>query len=116
MGQADGFPEGSVEDARVIRVQRQIARPCFLAAEKYPLPDFAAVVGAIDATFGIGAVRVTLGREIDQVGILGMNAYLANVARILKAKKLPGLAAIGRFVDAITVRNVAANRRLAHSH
>src|SRR5581483_11555872 len=100
MGQADRFPERSVEDARIIRVQRQIARPRFLVAEKHPFPGFAAVVGAKDAAFVIGTVRVTLGCEIDQVWILGMNAYLADVARILKAKKLPGLAAIGRFVDA----------------
>src|SRR5579884_2058562 len=54
-------------------------------------------------------------RYVDQVGIMGMDAHLGDVAGILQTEVYPGFARIGRFVDAIAMRDVAANSCLAHA-
>src|SRR5260221_8211889 len=45
-----------------------------------------------------------------------MDTDLSNLARIFQAQMRPGLTAIGRPVDSIAVRDIAANRCLAHAN
>src|SRR2546430_16883648 len=56
-----------------------------------------------------------LRRDVNNVGILRMNANARNLPRVFQADVLPGLAAVRRFVNSIAVRYVAANWRLAHA-
>ncbi len=54
-------------------------------------------------------------RDIDQVGVLGMDAHFSDVSRASKAQVFPGFTCIGRFVDAIAMGDVAANGCFAHA-
>ena len=44
-----------------------------------------------------------------------MNSNARNLARVFEPDVLPRLACVRRFVNAVTVRDVAANWRLAHA-
>ena len=55
------------------------------------------------------------GRDVDEVGVVGMDDDVADVARRGEALVLPRPPAIGGFVDAVAVGKVAADRRLAHT-
>ena len=45
-----------------------------------------------------------------------MNANARDLPGVFEPDVLPGFAAISRLVDSVAVRDVAANRRLAHAH
>src|SRR5579875_847175 len=55
-------------------------------------------------------------RYVDQVGIVRMDAYLGDVTRVRQAEVRPGLTCVGRFIDAVAMRDVAANGCLAHAN
>ena len=44
-----------------------------------------------------------------------MDAQAPDIARVCKPQMRPGLTPVGRLVDAIAVRDIAADGRLAHA-
>src|SRR5205807_1010423 len=83
---------------------------------QHPLPAPAAVAGAEDASFVVGSEHVPeRGHECD-IRVAGMDDDRANVTRIAQPDMLPGLAGVERFVDAITVGDVATRTGLAGAH
>src|SRR5580704_4508745 len=77
------------------------------------LPGLAAIVGAEDAALGVRPEGMPEGRNIDDVRIRGIDDDPANRSRIAQADVLPGLAPIERFVDSVTMRDVATNTSFA---
>src|SRR6185503_17813482 len=53
--------------------------------------------------------------NVNEIGILRMNANARDLTRVFETDPFPRFSAIGRLVNAIAVRHVAANRRLAHT-
>src|SRR5579871_5309848 len=53
--------------------------------------------------------------DINDVGILRMHANRADVQSVFETHILPGLARVGGFINAVAVRRVAADVRLAHA-
>src|SRR5215211_6359707 len=78
------------------------------------LPTLAAIGRAEDAALGVRPPDVPERRDVDEVGVLRVDADAGDVAGVGEAAVRPGLAAIGGLVDTVAVRDVAANRRLAH--
>src|SRR5260221_4699180 len=115
MGLAHGFPEGGVGDARVVGIHREIAGARGRAAEEHALPRLAAIARAVDAAGLVGAVGVAKRGNIYHIRILWVGAYLGDIARVLQAEMRPGLAGVGGFVDAVTMRDIATNRGLSHA-
>ena len=58
---AVGFPNGRIDDARILSVDGQVNGPRFLTFKQDPLPGFSAVGRAIDPSFLIRAEGVTEG-------------------------------------------------------
>ena len=103
VGTAHGLPDRRVEDARIVRVHRDVDGPGTLVAIEHALPRLAAVARAEHAALGVRSMRVPERRDVDGVGILGMDAELADVARALEPEVRPRLARIGRAVHAVAV-------------
>ena len=114
-GASSRLPERGVQHARVVRVQAQVVRAGVLAPEQDVLPGLPAVFGAVDAALSVRTVGMAEGGDVHQVRVSGMNADPRDVARVGQADVRPGLAAIGRAVDTIAVRHVAADAALAHA-
>ena len=98
-----GFPDRRVEDPRIVGVHRDVDRARALVPVEHALPRLAAVARAEDAALGVGPMRVPERRDVDGVGILGMDAELADVARALEPEVRPGLARVGRAIHAVAV-------------
>ena len=73
------------------------------------VPSLAAIAGAKNAAFGVWAVSMAEGGNVNDIGICGVNDECADVASVAEADVGPGLARIGGFVDSVAIRNVAAN-------
>ena len=71
---------------------------------------------AEEATLLVWAVGMAERGDIDDVGIGRMDAHLADIARIFEAEMRPGLARVGGLVDAVAMRDIAANGGLAHAN
>src|SRR5207244_4737274 len=73
----------------------------------------AAVGGLEQAALLVRPPDVAQGGDVDGLGILGVDDDLADVLRVAQAHVLPGLAAVGRFVDAVAPGDAIAGVGLA---
>ena len=80
------------------------------------LPCGATVGGAIHASLRVRTPGVSERSHIHQIGVGRVNANLGYVASIGQSDVFPRSARIGRLVDAVTVRHIATNGRLAGAH
>ena len=64
----------------------------------------------IDAALGVRAEDVAERGDVDEVGIPRVDADAPMWRVSLEADVRPGLAGVGRLVDAVAVRDVAADR------
>src|SRR6185503_14676197 len=110
------FPETRIENTRVGRIHDQVDGSGLVAAGKNLVPGLAPVFRSKNSALIIRSPDVTQRRDVDEVRIFRMHANAWYLTRVVEAQVLPGLAAVGRFVHAVAVRNVAANRRFAHAH
>ncbi len=113
-GLAVHLPEAGVEDPGIARVHAEVRGSRLVADEEDLLPCLAAVSGAEDAALGVGSPHVALRGDIDEVRVLRMNSHARDLVRVLQTDVLPGLPAVGGLVDAVAVRDVAADGRLPH--
>src|SRR5690606_15947197 len=77
------------------------------------LPGLAAIHAAEDTALLVRSPGMAKGRHVDDVRVVGVDGDVTDVAGVLQTHVLPGLAPVGGFVDAVTVRDVAADVRLA---
>ena len=113
---APRLPERGKKNVGIMRIEGDVdAARVFVFVENF-LPGLAAVGGAEDAALGVRAVRMAESRDESDVGIGGIDNDFADGARIVQANVLPGLAAVERLVNAVAVRNVAANAGFAGPH
>ena len=80
-----------------------------LVLKQNSLPILATIAGTENSTLCIWPEWVPQRRDKDDVRILGIDNHLANGAGIAQANILPCLAAVDRFVDSITVRDVSSD-------
>ena len=95
--------EGDINSARI-----------FIFIE-YFLPSLATIRSAEDATLRIGAERMAQRGHIHDVWIPGVDNQFSNGARIPQANVFPRLATIERFVNPISVGDVATDACLSRT-
>src|SRR5205823_3727153 len=66
-------------------------------------PGLAPVRRLVDAALLIGSIKPAEGADIHDVRILGVDDDAADLVRLLESHVLPGLAAVGRLVNAVAV-------------
>ena len=99
-GAAAAFPGGGVEGVGVGGVHPQVDDPCIFADVERFGPGLPAISGFINAAFLVGGVEVPQGGDPGGLRVVGMQHDAANVVAFGQAKVLPGLAAIGAFINA----------------
>jgi len=77
------------------------------------LEGCAAVDGFVEAALVVGAVGVAFGRDEDDVGVGGVDGYLADLLGVAQAEVGPGLAGVGGLVDAVAGGEVGAGEAFA---
>jgi hypothetical protein len=106
------LPKRGVEDARVRLVQGEVDRAGAIADEEDLPPGDAAILALVDAALRVRPEGVAEGGDPDDIRIGGMDADLADLARLAQPDMGPGAAGVGRAVDAVAVGDVGADRRL----
>jgi hypothetical protein len=114
-GRTARLPEGCEKNRGVLGVERQIDRARVLVPKENPLPGPAAVPGSIHPSLRIGAVRVAEGRDVDQVGVAGVNQDAADLPAVFEADPLPARPAVIGPVHPVAVRDVGAHVGLARA-
>lgn len=79
----------------MLRIDLNFGGAGLVADEEYLLEGRAAVGGAVEAAFFVGAVGVAGDCDIDAVGVGWIDRDLADLLAVAKAEMLPGLATIG---------------------
>src|SRR5207253_6488557 len=79
----------------------KIGKACVFVDELDVVPGLAAVGGFVDSTFLIRSEQVSEHRHVNYVRILRIDDDAGDRLRILEAHLREGLAAIGRFIDAV---------------
>ena len=113
---AQDLPGGGVHDAGVVRIDRKVYRAGLVVDEENLLPGPTAILGAESATLRVGTIRMSDGRDINQLGIARIDPYPPNLAGVAQADVLPGATPIRGFVHAISVREIRAQAGFAHAH
>jgi hypothetical protein len=103
------LPDGGVENVGIGGVDDEVAGTGDVGLEEDFGPGLATVFGAKDTALGVGAGHVADGRDVDQVGIFGIDADAADLLRGFEADVRPGLAGVGGLVHAVAVGGVAAH-------
>ena len=112
---APDLPHGGEHRAGVVRVDGEIDRAGVLALEQHAVPGLAAVPRPVDSPLVVRPEDVAQCRHVDEVGVVRMHADAADVPRVAEPQVTPGLAAVGRPVDAVAVRQVAPDGGLART-
>jgi hypothetical protein len=107
------LPHTGEEHARVVRIHGDIGAACVLVDEQHTVPRSAAIGRPEDAALRLRAVRVAERAGEDDVGVLRVDDHARDPAGPLEAHARPRFAAVGRLVDAVADRDVAADECLA---
>ena len=111
---APRLPEAGEQDARVGGIHRQFHRPGVGVAVQHLLPVCPAVARAVHAARFVRPEDVAQRRDIDQVGVGRVHQDAPDMPGLAQPHMRPGQPGIGRFVDAVAIRHVQPDRRLAH--
>ncbi len=109
------IPEGGVDNIRISGIENQIHRAGLYAACINLFPCFTTVGGAENAALFVRSPEMAHGRDVDDVGILGVHANRADLERVIQTKVLPGFARVVRFINAVAMRGIAADIGLTHA-
>ena len=99
--------------ARVVQIHRDVGAAGVLVDEQRLRPRLAAVGRAEDAALRLRAVGVAERAGEHDVRVLRVDDEARDAAGLLEAHQRPGLAGVGRLVDALADRDVAADLALA---
>ena len=86
-----------------------------LVDEQDPLPGASAVTRPEDAALRLGPVAVTHGRDVDDRCITRVDGQTADAAGLVEPHVRPGLASVGRFVDAVANLDVRPDVRVTRA-
>ena len=103
------LPHASPQHVRIARIHLDVNRAGLLIDEQHALPRLAAVPRAIDTALGIVAEGMAQRRDEHGVRIGRVDHHAADRLTVAQTGKLPGLAAIDRFIDTIAGDDVAAD-------
>ena len=107
------LPQGGVENPGIRRVDREVGRAGLLVDEEDAPPRLTAVGRLVDPALGARPPGVPLRGDPHDVCIRRVDDDLRNVCRVGEADVRPGLSRVGRLVDAVPGREVAADARFA---
>jgi hypothetical protein len=97
------LPEGSKKDAGVVRIHAQIGGTCIRVAIQHLAPGLAAVARAEDPAFLVRAKGIAECRDVDEIGVPGMDLDAADEPGLTEPQMTPGAAGIRRFVDTVAI-------------
>ena len=110
------LPRAGEQDVRVVRVHRQARAAGVRVDEEHALPVPAAVRRPVDAALLLRAGRAAERAGEDDVRVRRVDDDPADAARLAQAHVRPGLAGVGRLVDAVAHHvDVADGPRFARS-
>ena len=112
---AVGLPQRGVHHVRVLAIDRDVDRAGLAVAEQHLLPALAAV-GRLEhaALVAVLAVRPKSATKT-MSGLVGWMRIFEIASESREADVRPGLAGVGRLVDAVAGHDVAADARFAHA-
>src|SRR3954465_11742442 len=109
IGRADHLPYRRKQSVGVFRIEDNVDSATLIVDVQNFLPSLAAIAGPENPPLGIGSVGVSQRGDESDVGIFGMDDHGSDVARVVQSNVLPVLAAIEALVNAVAIRNVAAD-------
>ena len=114
-----GLIGGGDDDVGIARVEDEIGRAPVLDAggQEDVGPGLAAVRALVQAALAVHGVVVelALGRDVNDVGVLGVDRDLGDEEALLQADLGPGLAGVRRFPDAVAMGRGPGVHRLARA-
>ena len=102
-----------VERVGLAPVDDEVDRAGLVVDVEHLLPGLAAVDRLEDAALLVGRPQVAHGRDVDDVGVRRVDDDPRDVLRVGEPHVLPGLAGVGRLVDAVARVGDADARRVA---
>src|SRR5437588_6096141 len=108
-------PERGVENARVVRIHREIMGADVFTGEEDLLPGLAAIARAIDSALLIRSMSMAQCRDVHEIRVRRMDTHLADLTRVFQSQVHPGLACIGCLIDAVAVGDVSTEGGLTHA-
>src|SRR5262249_52670671 len=115
VGRTFGLPDAGIDHVRIRWIEHEVDRARFVGFEQDAIPGFAAVFRSENTPLFVLTGGMTERCRVDQIGIFGVNTNPPDDTRIFKTRPLPGLARVRRFVDAVAVREIAADAGFTHS-
>jgi len=109
------MPCAGKQNLRIARTDRQIGNANVGSLIEHLAPMRSSIDGLVDAAFRIWAISMTECADVNHVRILRIHHDAADLVGVLQTDVRPGCAAIGRFVDAVTGRQIGTNVGLAGS-
>src|SRR5437868_6095800 len=108
-------PYRCINNFRIRWIENQIECSGRIAAEKNFLPGLSSIDRFEDAALGIRPEYVTERGHVNDVRIFRIDSHPPDLLAFRKSDVRPRLAGVSRLEDAVAMRNVTANRRLARS-
>src|SRR6266581_5815545 len=102
-------PYAGKQDARIAWIHRNVRTTTVLIHKEHALPMVAAISRAEDTAFLLGTISVPEGARQHDVRILWIDGDVSDAAGFLEPHQFPGLAGVGRLINAGANRNVAAD-------
>src|SRR5262249_37963521 len=110
------LPGGNQQSLGISRVHAKIYDAGLVIDVEDLFPGLAAIGSLEEPPFLVATVEPAQGPDVDDVRIFGMNADAANLKCSLQPLVSPGLAAVGRLIDAIAVCDGIARIVFAGAH
>ena len=95
------FPERSVNDLRIRRIDLHIVAARVFVLVKRLLESLAAIDRKEDTAFLVRPIGMSGHRHEQVLGIAGIDRDLRDLLAVAQAEMRPGFARVGRFVDAV---------------
>src|SRR5207244_3037124 len=109
------FPSGDQQRLGISRVYLHVDDAGLVVDGQYLAPRLAAIAGLVQAALLVRSPQAAERADINDVGILRMNGDAADLERFFEAHVRPGLATVGRFVDAVAPAGGVARVVLARA-
>src|SRR5262245_34433592 len=107
------LPHGHKKRVGIGGTHRQIDDARLVIDMKNAVPRLAAVGRLEKSALWMRAIKPAERADIDDIRVLRMDDYLADLERLLEAHVFPRLAAVGRLVDTVSIGNGVARIGLA---
>src|SRR5262249_44202474 len=107
------LPHAGEENPRIARIHRQLGAAGVLVDEQRALPRRAAVGGAEDAALGLRPIGVAQRAREHHLRVRRIDDDATDAPGLVEPHVLPRLPGLGRLVDAVADRDVAADPCLA---